>query len=212
MKTILCFGDSNTHGTMPMADITDRRRHPKAARWTSVMAGHLGDGYDVIPEGNPGRTTVHKDPVTGDHRNGLAVLPSLLESHDPIDIVVLKLGTNDMQARFSSLPVDIVRAVDKLVATIQQSDCGPGQQAPRVLLVAPPPVLEAGGLAEIFTGAAAKSKRLGSMLAGVASRRGTAFLDSGTVIAVSEIDGIHYDADAHTALGRAVADAVRAMG
>ena len=211
MKTVLCFGDSNTHGTMPMAAITDRRRHARADRWPNVMAAALGEGYEVISEGNPGRTTVHRDPVVGDHRSGLDVLPSMLESHEPVDIVVLKLGTNDMQHRFCSLPIDIARAVDKLVATVLQSDNGPDFSAPRVLLVAPPPVLEAGGLAEIFTGAAEKSKGLAPLYRAIAQKRGVAFFEAGSVMEVSPIDGIHYEAEAHHALGAAIADAVRAM-
>lgn len=211
MKTVLCFGDSNTHGTMPMASITDRRRHPRDVRWTGVLAAELGADWEVIAEGNPGRTTVYKDPIVGDHRSGLLVLPSLLESHETVDLVVLKLGTNDFQARFAAQAIDVARAVDRLVATIQQSDCGPENKAPAVLLIAPPPVVETGGLAEIFTGAAEKSGRLGKYLAGVAAKRGAAFLDAGELIQVSAVDGVHYEAETHTTLGQAIAASIRGM-
>jgi lysophospholipase L1-like esterase len=212
MKTVLCFGDSNTHGTMPMASITDRRRHPRDVRWTGVLAAELGADWEVIAEGNPGRTTVYKDPIVGDHRSGLLVLPSLLESHETVDLVVLKLGTNDFQSRFSCLAIDVARAVDKLVATVLQSDCGPGNGPPSVLVVAPPPVVETGGLAEIFTGAAEKSAKMGAYLGAVAAKRGAAFLDAGDLIEVSPVDGGHYEAETHATLGRAIADAIRGMG
>ena len=211
MKTVLCFGDSNTHGTMPLDNLLDRRRFPRDVRWPGVLSRDLGPDWDVIAEGNPGRTTVYKDPVVGDHRSGLLVLPSLLESHETVDIVVLKLGTNDMQARFAATTIDVARAVDRLVATVLQSDCGPANKAPAVLLVAPPSIVETGCLAEIFTGGAAKSARLGKLLGSVAEKRGTAFLDAGDVIAVSPLDGVHYEGEAHKALGKAIARAVQSM-
>ena len=61
MKTILCYGDSNTWGYDP----TTEERYPLEARWTSVLARELGPDYLVIPEGLNGRTTVWPDPVGG---------------------------------------------------------------------------------------------------------------------------------------------------
>ena len=106
---------------------------------------------------------------------------------------------------------DIAASADRLIAAVLASECGPEFGPPRVLLIAPPPVIEAGCLAEIFTGAAAKSARLGPMYAKVAERRGVAFLDAGAEISSSPIDGVHFEPEAQTALGQAVADAVRAQ-
>jgi lysophospholipase L1-like esterase len=139
------------------------------------------------------------------------VLPAVLESHRPIDLVVLMLGTNDLKVRFQAPPVEIAESVDKLVQMVAQSGCGPGLRAPAVLVVAPPPILEAGCLAEIFAGGAAKSARLAGFYEAVAARRGAGFLDAGRVMASSPIDGVHFDAAEHGKLGRAVAGAVLAM-
>lgn len=212
MKTVLCFGDSNTHGTMPMASITDRNRHPRDVRWTGVLQAQLGADWEVIAEGNPGRTSVYRDPISGEHRSGLLVLPSMLESHEPADLVILKLGTNDMQHRFAAQAIDVARAVDRLIMTVKHCDNGPSFTAPDVILVAPPPVREEGGLAEIFAGAEEKSKKLSAYFGAIASKRGVGFVDAGEIIQVSPIDGVHYDADAHHALGLAIAEAVRARG
>lgn len=211
MKTVLCYGDSNTHGTIPMKSLADRRRHPPEQRWPNVMAAHLGDGWNVIAEGNPGRTTVYDDPIQGPHRNGMLVLPSMLESHMPVDLVVLKLGTNDCQARFSATAFDIARSVDRLAQIIGQSDTGPDGAPPKVLTIAPPPLTESGGLAEMFTGGAAKSARFGELMAAFAKARGVDFLDAGPLIKVSSVDGVHYEAEAHVTLGAAVAKAVQAI-
>ena len=208
-RTLVAYGDSNTHGTIPMATLEDAGRHPPDVRWPGVLAAALGPDWRVIEEGHPGRTTVHPDPIAGVHRNGLAVLPAILESHRPIDLVVLMLGTNDLKLRFMVPAVEIAVSVEKLALCVKQSGCGPALGAPELLIVAPPPVEEAGCLAEVFEGAAAKSRRLAGLYAETARRQGAGFLDAGEAARVSPVDGVHLDAAAHAALGRAVAGAVR---
>jgi lysophospholipase L1-like esterase len=210
-RVALCYGDSNTHGTLPMATLEDMGRLGPAERWPGVLAAELGAGWRVVEEGLPGRTTVYPDPISGAHKNGLALLPAALESHRPIDVVVLMLGTNDLKHRFQVPPVEIGDSVGLLVHLIRHSYMGPGGAHPAILLVAPPPVLEAGCLAEIFEGGAAKSARLAAAYADVARRHGCGFLDAGEAIASSPLDGVHFDAAEHGKLGRAVAAALRAM-
>lgn len=210
-RMVLVYGDSNTHGTAPMATLGDMGRFGPAERWPGVLAAGLGEGWLVREEGLPGRTTVHPDPIEGVHKNGLAVLPAILESHRPIDVVVLMLGTNDLKHRFQVPAVEIGASVGLLVQAIRRSDCGPGMTQPAVLLVAPPPILEAGCLAEIFEGGAVKSQRLAATCAAVAKRHGVAFLNAGEVIVSSPLDGVHFDAAEHGKLGRAVAAALRKM-
>ncbi len=208
-RTILCYGDSNTHGTMPLETLDVMGRFGRSDRWPGVLAAALGADAHVIEEGLPGRTTVHPDPVSGVYKNGLAVLPAVLESHAPIDLVVLMLGTNDLKHRFQLPPVEIAESAAQLVLTIRHSEAGPEGQAPDVLLVCPPPVLEAGCLDEIFEGGAVKSRRLAEFYAATAKRLGVGFLDAGQVIVSSPLDGVHFDADQHARLGQAIADAVR---
>ncbi len=203
-RTVLCFGDSNTHGTLAMADLDDGRRLGPGDRWPGVLAAAL-PGWHVIEEGHPGRTTVHDDPIEGVWKNGIAVLPALLESHLPLDLVVVKLGTNDLKARFSVTAGDIALSLGKITQLIHASQSGPGGSAPAILVVAPPPILEVGTLAAMFAGGAAKSLDLAAAIRAEAARQGVAFLDAGTVIAVDPLDGIHYDAAAHLALGQAIA-------
>ena len=206
-RTILCYGDSNTHGTMPMPDLGAMGRFGRNVRWTGQLAALLPD-WQVIEEGLPGRTTVHDDPIEGAHRNGLAVLPAILESHRPIDVVILMLGTNDLKQRFSVNALDIALSLEKLVLAIRGSGCGPDGAAPGVILVAPPPILEVQDLGVMFAGGQAKSQDLGPRLAALARGLGVPFVDAGSLIGVSEIDGIHYDEPAMAALAQAFAQAV----
>jgi lysophospholipase L1-like esterase len=206
-RTILCYGDSNTHGTMPMPDLGAMGRFGRNVRWTGQLAALLPD-WQVIEEGLPGRTTVHDDPIEGAHRNGLTVLPAILESHRPIDVVILMLGTNDLKQRFSVNALDIALSLEKLVLAIRGSGCGPDGAAPGVILVAPPPILEVQDLGAMFVGGEAKSQQLGARIAAVARGLGVPFVDAGSLIGVSEIDGIHYDEPAMAALAQAFAQAV----
>lgn len=209
MTTILCFGDSNTHGTVPLAEQDVIERHAPAVRWPGVLAVELGPGFRIIEEGLPGRTTVHDDPIEGAHMNGLAALPMLVGSHSPLDVVVLMLGTNDLKSRFSVTAADIAASLERLVTTLRVLCAAPGRKPPEVLLVAPPPIQEIDWLAEKFVGGAAKSQGLSAAIRRSAGRLGVAYLDAGEHIRVSSLDGLHYDAETHATLGRVIATAVR---
>lgn len=208
-RTLLCLGDSNTHGTVPMRDAAAlMQRFPRADRWVTRLQVALPD-WEVIAEGHPGRTTVHDDPVSGAHKNALRVLPALLETHRPIDVVLVMLGTNDLKNRFRVSASDIALSVERLVREIGNSRAGPAGGAPSVLLAAPPPILEAGCLAGEFAGGAVRSQGLGREIAAVAARAAVPFVDLGEHVRVSEIDGVHYDAAANPVIARLFADAIR---
>jgi lysophospholipase L1-like esterase len=204
MAVVVAFGDSNTWGCDPAGS----GRFPPDVRWTGVMAATLGPGYQVIEEGLNGRTTVFDDPVEPGRR-GLDYLGPCLLSHAPLDLVIIALGCNDMKARFAVEASEIALAAERLVALVQASGAGPGGTAPRVLLVAPPPVGKLSLFSDMFRGADRKSRALAGFYAEVAERRGVGFVDAGQFIRCSDIDGIHYEADQHEALGRALAEAVR---
>jgi lysophospholipase L1-like esterase len=202
MKTILCFGDSNTWGADPVGG----QRFSLSTRWPGVLRQELGDGYWVVEEGLPGRTTVWPDPIEG-YKSGKEYLIPCLESHKPIDLVIIMLGTNDLKARFSLTAQDIAAGAGVLVRMVQQSGCGPNQQAPKVLLIIPPPVGELSKtlFVEMFAGAEAKSQRLASFYRQTAAETGCPFLDAGGVVTSSPIDGIHLEVGEHLKLGKAVA-------
>ena len=208
-KTVLCFGDSNTHGTLPLKKLGEFNRLDRESRWPGLLSKMLGEEFFVIEEGHPGRTTVHDDPIEGPHRNGLTVLPSLLETHRPLDMVVLMLGTNDLKPRFSVTATDIALSCERLISVVKSNGCGPEGGPPQMLLVAPVPILETGVLAEIFKGGAKKSKELSRLYKLSAERTGCKFFDAGSVAAVDPTDGVHLTEDAHLAISRALAPIVR---
>ena len=154
MPVIVAFGDSNTWGFDPAGG----GRMAPDVRWTGVMRAMLGVEFTVIEEGLNGRTTVFDDPIEP-NRRGLDYLPPCLRSHAPLDLLIIGLGCNDMKARFNASPSMIAAGVERLVMTARAEPVGPGGQPPKILIVAPPPLAELTGFAEMFEGAPAKAPK-----------------------------------------------------
>lgn len=211
MKTVLCFGDSNTWGAKPMHSIDVIERFDRHERWPGVLQRELGGEYEVIAEGLNGRTTVWEDPIEG-YKNGSAYLIPCLDTHQPLDLVIILLGTNDLKARFSVTAQDIALSAGVLVGMIQRHPVQvAGGKTPKVLLIAPPPMHPdpPDFIAEMFTGGYEKSLKFSKHFAFVADLYGCDFLDSREVIASSPIDGIHLGRDEHENLGVTVARLVK---
>ena len=208
MKTILCYGDSNTWGYIPGT----AARYPRDQRWPGVLQQVLGSDVHVIEEGLNARTTVLDDPIRGGAvKNGLTYLRPCLESHAPLDLVVLMLGTNDLKHRFGFSAYDIAANVAALVTVIQQTGFGVDAKAPPVLMIAPPGLGKLSVLAELFAGGTEKSRQLATHYRSFATQLGCHFLDAAEIVESSPIDGVHWAADQHARFGRAVADAVVAI-
>ena len=206
MKTIVCFGDSNTWGFDPAT----KDRMDRDTRWTGVLRNTLGAEYTVIEEGLNGRTTVWDDPIEG-YKNGKTYLIPCLETHRPFDLITIMLGTNDLKKRFSLSAFDIANGAGVLVNEVMRSNVGRDGRPPLVLLMAPPPVVTLTEYAEMFEGAGEKSRKFSGHYARVAQEQGCAFLDAGSVIVSSELDGIHFESGEHRKLGQAVAERVRTL-
>ena len=132
-KNILCYGDSNTWGQTP--DKTGQRR-PANIRWTGVLQKNLGNGYSVIEEGLSSRTT-DLDYAKKPGRNGRVYLEPCLDSHAPLDIVVLMLGTNDFKIEFNRSAVEIAEATLELVKLIQEKTAKYDGNPAKIVLVSP---------------------------------------------------------------------------
>lgn len=209
MPLVMCFGDSNTYGTPPIVDLAKHERFDRATRWPCRM-GQMA-GVDVLEEGLPGRTTMFDDPLMGAHRNGQVGLKIALESHGPIDLLVIMLGTNDVKARFTALPQQVQGGMASLLDIAQHQIMQDRHGGFKILIIAPPSVLEQGPIAHEFFGAAARSRGLAALYADLVRARDVHFLDAGQHMAVSPVDGVHFDAGAHAELAAAVAGKVQAI-
>jgi lysophospholipase L1-like esterase len=206
MRTVLCFGDSNTWGYVPGSD---GERFPPGVRWATRLNAALGEEWDVIAEGLNGRTATMDSPVA-DGRNGLTYLMPCLHSHMPLDVVVIYLGTNDAGDRYSLPAETVAGAVGRLVKVVRASEAGPDGTAPGVLVVCPPPFgrLDPEGS---FANAGAKSRQLGRWFAEVCAELGCELIDLDGIAAYSDLDGVHLDAEGHAAVAAAVAERIGGM-
>jgi len=217
MRTIVIFGDALTWGYDPsniaLPIGSKIRRFSDEERWPGVLAAELGDGYRFIVEGLSGRTTVWDDPLEPG-RCGAAHLIPVLDSHSPVDLVIIMLGTNDLKHHLGLGARDIARGAGILVDQALHNAAKDFVDEPRVLLISPPHL---GDNVEnlpgdpSFVDSLAKSKRLAAQFKIVADRYQVTFFDAATVAKPSPIDQVHLDADQHANLGRAIAPVVRQM-
>jgi len=217
MKTIVVFGDSLTWGYDPENELrpcnSKLHRFGDDERWTGVMASGLGAGYKIITEGLNGRTTVWDDPLEPG-RSGAAHLIPVLDSHAPLDLVIMMLGTNDLKQHLAVSARDIARGAGILVDQALHNAANDFVDRPRVLLVSPPHLgdyvddVQSGA---DFTGGLAKSKQLAMHFKMIADQYGAHFFDAAQVATASTVDQVHLDADQHSRLGRALAPVVTAI-
>ncbi|NLE14494.1 MAG: SGNH/GDSL hydrolase family protein [Spirochaetales bacterium] len=201
MHTILCYGDSNTFGTNPGGG-----RWAVDQRWTGLLASMLGPSYRIIEEGLGGRTTVFDDPLEP-KRNGLEYLPVSLQSHRPLDLVILSLGTNDCKSLNNANERIIAKGLEKLVVTVRNHPYGPGYPIPQVLVISPIHIgddIESSIFASFDKGSAALSKRLADSIKVMAEQQHAYFFDAATVAASSPIDQLHMDKESHACLAKAL--------
>jgi lysophospholipase L1-like esterase len=207
---ILVYSDSLSWGIIP----TTRRRLAFEARWPGVMEIELraqGHRVRIVEDCLNGRRTVWDDPFKPG-RNGLAGLAQRIEINSPLSLVMLMLGTNDLQSMHPHTAWHAAQGMAALVTAVRQAPIEPGMPVPPILLIAPPPITTPRGpIADKFSGSAAKAAGLAEAYRGIAAELGCHFFDAGAVTCSSVIDGIHLDADQHLSLGKALARCVAAL-
>ena len=199
MKTILCYGDSNTYGYDPATGL----RYPETVRWTCRLRDLLGEGYRVIEEGCNGRTTDISDPAEP-WKNGRSYLPACLNSHKPLDIVILMLGSNDLKKSYGRSAGEIAAGAEALVEDIRSFMPLKQGYNPAVILVSPPEVgegIRTSPFRDRFDGEAAeRSKELAGYYKKAAEKHGCVFFNAAEYIKPSVLDSLHLDPEAHAKL------------
>ncbi len=199
MKNILCFGDSNTYGLIPGTE----NRYDWHTRWTGIVESKIKDkGYKIVEEGLCGRTTIFDDPLRK-CRRGTEILSVVLETHKPIDTVILMLGTNDCKAMYNATAEIIGKGIEILMEEIKR--CDPDIN---ILLVSPIElengVWEKGYDPEFNRDSVEISKELPQVYENVAIRQNAKFLQASKYAKASKADREHLDEDGHKSLAAAI--------
>lgn len=206
-KHIVCFGDSNTHG---YCAVGDEDRFDEEHRWTGLLQQQLGADYLILEEGLSGRTTCFEDPIH-EGISGLSYIYPCLMSHEPVDLLIIMLGTNDTKERFGVSSACIGLGLKRLaVKAASVRDCWKNGH-PNILIVTPQNIdgrySKTSCAATMGRGCAEKSEGLASEYAAIAKELGFHYLDANSVISVgpNEIDYMHLTQEGHRQLAEALA-------
>lgn len=207
MKTILCYGDSLTWGV----NAETETRHAFEDRWPSALEVGLSGAVRVIAEGLGGRTTVFDDHASPADLNGARILPTLLKSHQPLDAVVIMLGTNDLKNFVAGSALGAAMGMKRLAEIVKSFPYDEGMPVPAVVLVAPPlpSPTEHADLAPMFAGAVEEARHMAGHYARIAGDVGAVFFDAASVAETTPLDGVHLDAANTRAVGEALVPVVR---
>lgn len=191
---ILCFGDSNTWGFISGSD---HQRHSKSERWTGILQEMLGEKYEIIEEGLNGRTLISIDKRNGkEGRNGNTYLLPCLDSHDPIDLVIIMLGTNELKTEFYRNPREIGDIFEEyFVKKILTRKSACRKTYPKLLIITPPVITKEN---PSFIGGIEKSQKLNEIYEDIAMRNDCEFMDNEDLEAGE--DGVHLTRDSHRIL------------
>lgn len=202
MKRILCYGDSNTWGCIPGV----YARYPEAVRWTGIMAKQLGDGYWIHEDGINGRSTVWNDPENP-CRNGLAGIGYALYRSKPLDLVIVMLGTNDLNYTDANGYENGLCVLTEQILSAQRIFPGTSDvfsDNPRLLLISPIRTTPQMPQYE-------QSCLLSQSTQRVARRFGVPWMDAAKFAQASTADGYHMDADNHRLLGVEIAKRIKTI-
>ena len=199
IHSVLCYGDSNTHG---LIRTTPHERFEPSERWPGVLQAYLGKDWIVYEEGLSGRTTISDDPVEGAYRNGRTFLKTCLETHRPLDVIILMLGTNDLKAVFNKSPEDVGYGINLLIEDIHKFQEERNRGKLKTILVSPPLIQEKlDDYAEKFNRAYEKSLMLSDIYKEIARQHNIDFLDAALYADTMGTDGIHMNLKSHQSLG-----------
>lgn len=208
-KTIICFGDSNTHGY----DSSTGGRFDEKRRYPCLLADYLGEGYHIQEEGLSGRTTVFDDPLF-EGLNGLSFIAPILLTHEPVSLLTIMLGTNDVKERFCVNAENIAKGLERLVRKAMSVTDAWRNGSPKILLIAPPPIDKRYETTyvvnEMGRGCAKKTEELAHYYEQTAKLTGCHFLNAGQIpgVKMHPADYMHLDEASHKLLARRLAEII----
>ena len=190
-------------------------RYPRDIRYPGRLQILLGDTYEVIEEGCNGRTTIHDDPIDG-WKNGLDYLKPCLNSHKPIDLVVLMLGSNDLKETFHLTAKDIAEGVAVIVNVIKSFTAEKQGFVPEIILVSPPElgrnIRTSPFYGAFYEEAVEESKKFPEYYRMVAEKYGCIFYNAAEDVYPSEVDSLHLTEDGHKTLAEKIYKVIKEAG
>lgn len=193
-KRILIYGDSNTWGSNG-----EGVRYATGLQWSNLLQAKLGNDYQVVQEGLPGR-------IAGDHDkrdtylNGQPGYEIAMRSAAPFDYLIVALGTNDAKKKYGlkaeTIVEDLIWYKDRTIE-YAQDDPEMGNQFKKLFFV---------GIANFRPNPALSAET-------AAETRQALGLESETVIDATDLehsaDGLHYSEQGHQKLADKMHQAIK---
>lgn len=216
---VLCFGDSNTYGTIPHIKPTDNLadRFDENTRWTALLSLQLGSEYHVIEEGLGGRTTMYdigREPFCY-FCNGLNQIIPCVMTHVPLDLIIIMLGTNDLQSSVEITEKTLGDGIQRIIDELKKFPiCGRNNVLAKILVISPVHIKKSKTRPEVyehfrFENGEKLSKLFAEVYKDVAEKNNCYFLDAALYAYPSDADGIHMTPEGHKKLAQAVSKEVR---
>ena len=198
MKKIICYGDSNTFGYNPI----DASRFDENIRWTSLLQLNLGADYKIIEEGACDRTGF-VDNDKGFLFSAQKHFLKLIEGINYADILILSVGTNDLQFKYDIDNETVNNGLDNLILQAKT-------KINKIILI-PPVVLNNNVLDGYFKiqfdkKSIEKSKIIGKIYKEKAEKYNCNIFDINEFAKPSDTDGLHYDEYAHKLIAEKLAE------
>ena len=212
-KRIVCFGDSNTWGYNPVT----HTRYDESVRWPMVLQSLLGPQYQIIEEGQNGRTIAAPDPWEWGTKCGMDYVLPMVESHNPFDLLIIMLGSNDLKKKFHLPAADIAGSLQNMLMRVKgYAAYQLGCPDLNILIVAPPlpgEALAQSPFAPFFDceEAPKQARELAHWYALVAEQFHCAFFDASALVSGSEADQLHLSPESHRKLAEALQAEVKKL-
>ena len=142
-----------------------------------------------------------------DSVNLLPVLHALLNSHEPLDLLILMLGTNDSKVKFNTDARKIAKGMQILLEEAKSVSCW-GKNGPKILIVAPVPIEEGVIYPDFNENSVETTRALAREYALLAVAEQVDFLDAGGC-ELTKADHVHLTAKGHRQLAERMETAVR---
>lgn len=189
LRSVLCYGDSNTYGYDPRSYLGGR--YPESVRWTGLLNA---SGLEIINKGENGRSIPRLDWEIES--------AAYMVCRSKAEATVVMLGSNDLlQCPGLSAEVCAARMEEFLAALLRKT-----QADLNALLVAPPPMSEGAWVNEPKT--LEESRRLAECYKAAAHRLGIRFADAGIWDVSLTYDGVHFSEEGHLAFAKGMRKAL----
>ena len=203
MKKIICYGDSNTFGYNPK----DGSRFDENIRWTSLLQKNLGSEYEVINEGMCDRTGFVNNPK-GFLFSAPKHFSEFMAKFEKIDLLILWLGTNDLQFQYDISIGAIENGLERLLKIAKE-------KVKQIILIPPVELSEkilCGEFNYQFDSVSInKSKITGKIYKQLADLYSCKIFDVNKIVKPSDIDGLHYTGNSHRIIANKLSEIILLM-